>query len=179
MLASRISSCNFADVQQLKTRRIMTEYVYIMAQCRRFRSLKWDETELSRCREMLKALSREDLLRVYKCRFLSEKHPLREGAFKLMFSDKIGKREERIRTMPVEELIAEFQDKKGGNVALARKEMHERYKRNQGDERQKIRQALSAATKADQQWLKSQDKREEYERTYGRPYPEWKPNYKS
>ena len=132
-----------------------------MAQCRRFRSLKWDETELSRCREMLKALSREDLLRVYKCRFLSEKHPLREGAFKLMFSDKIGKREERIRTMPVEELIAEFQDKRGGNVALARKEMHERYKRNKGDERQKIRQAFNNSTKADQQWLKSQDRREE------------------
>ena len=85
----------------------------------------------------------------------------------------------RIRTMSVDELIAEFQDKKSGNVALARKEMHERYKRNKGDERVKIRQAFSLSTKADQQWLKSQDKREEYERMYGRPYPEWKPNYKS
>lgn len=138
-----------------------------MAQCRRFRSLKWDETELSRCKEMLKALNREDLVRVYKSRFLLDKHPLREAAFKLLFADKIGKREERIRTMPVEELIAEFQDKKGGNVALARKEMHERYKRNQGDERQKIRQALSAATKADQQWLKSQDRREEFAQRAG------------
>ena len=138
----------------------MTEYVYIMAQCRRFHSLKWDETELSRCREMLKALNREDLLRVYLSRFMVAS-PLKEATFKLLFADKIGKREERIKTMPVEELIAEFQDKKGGNVALARKEMHERYKRNQGDERQKIRQALSAATKADQQWLKSQEKREE------------------
>lgn len=156
----------------------MKEYEYIMAQCRRFRSLKWDETELQRCKEMLKALSREDLLRVYLSRFMVAS-PLKEATFKLLFGDKLGKREERIRTMPVEELIAEFQDKKGGNVALARKEMHERYKRNQGDERQKIRQALSAATKADQQWLKSQDRREEYERTYGRPYPEFKPNYKS
>ena len=156
----------------------MKEYAYIMAQCRRFRSLKWDETELQRCKEMLKALSREDLLRVYLSRFMVAS-PLKEAVFKLLFADKIGKREERIKTMPVEELIAEFQDKKGGNVALARKEMHERYKRNKGDERQKIRQTLSAATKADQQWLKSQDRREEYERTYGRPYPEWKPNYKS
>lgn len=138
----------------------MKEYEYIMAQCRRFRSLKWDETELQRCKEMLKALSREDLLRVYLSRFMVAS-PLKESTFKLLFADKIGKREERIKTMPVEELIAEFQDKKGGNVALARKEMHERYKRNQGDERQKIRLALSAATKADQQWLKSQDRREE------------------
>ena len=138
----------------------MTKYGYIMAQCRRFRSQKWDETELSRCREMLKALSREDLLRVYLISFMVAS-PLKEAVFKLLFADKIGKREERIKTMPVEELIAEFQDKKGGNVALARKEMHERYKRNKGDERAKIRHALSVATKADQQWLKSQDKREE------------------
>ena len=157
----------------------MTEYEYIMAQCRRFRSLKWDEVELRRCEEMLKKLSREDLVRVYKSRFLSGKHPLKEAAFKILFADKIGKREERIRTMSVDELIAEFQDKKSGNVALARKEMHERYKRNKGDERVKIRQAFSLSTKADQQWLKSQDKREEYERMYGRPYPEWKPKYKS
>ena len=138
----------------------MKEYEYIMAQCRRFRSLKWDETELQRCKEMLKALSREDLLRVYLSRFMVAS-PLKEATFKLLFADKIGKREERIKTMPVEELIAEFQDKKGGNLALARKEMHERYKRNKGDERAKIRHALSVATKADQQWLKSQDKREE------------------
>lgn len=124
---------------------------------------------------MLASLSREELVKVYRCRFLSEKNELRMAAFKKLFTDKIGKREERIRTMPVEELIAEFQDKKSGNVALARKEMHERYKRNKGDERQKIRQAFSLATKADQQWLKSQDRREEYERKYGRPYPEWKP----
>ena len=157
----------------------MTEYEYILAQCRRFRSQRWDETELRQCKEMLKALSREDLVRVYKSRFLLDKHPLKEAAFKMLFADKIGKREERIRTMPVEELIAEFQDKKGGNVAMARKEMHERYKQNKGDERVKIRQAFNNATKADQQWLKSQDRREEYERTYGRPYPEFKPNYKS
>ena len=138
----------------------MKEYEYIMAQCRRFRSLKWDETELSRCKEMLMALSREDLLRVYLSRFMVAS-PLKEAVFKLLFADKIGKREERIKTMPVEELIAEFQDKKGGNVALARKEMHERYKRNKGDERAKIWQAFNSATKADQQWLKSQDRREE------------------
>lgn len=153
----------------------MTNYEYMMAQCRRFRSQKWDEVELRRCKDMLASLSREELVKVYRCRFLSEKNELKVAAFKKLFTDKIGKREERIRTMPVEDLIAEFQDKKSGNVALARKEMHERYKRNKGDERQKIRQAFSLATKADQQWLKSQDRREEYERKYGRPYPEWKP----
>jgi len=104
-----------------------------------------------------------------------DKHSLREAAFKILFADKIGKREERIHTMPVEDLIAEFQDKKSGNVALARKEMHERYKRNKGNERALIKQAFNISTKADQQWIKSQERREEYERKYGRPYPEYKP----
>lgn len=106
----------------------MTNYDYIMTQCRKFRSMKWDEIELRKCKELLKSLSRDELLNVYRSRFLMDRHPLREAAFKVLFADKIGKREERIHTMPVEELIAEFQDKKSGNVALARKEMHERYK---------------------------------------------------
>ena len=157
----------------------MSNYDYVMAQCRKFRSMKWDETELRKCKELLRTLNREELLNVYRSRFLMDKHPLREAAFKVLFADKIGKREERIRTMPVEDLIAEFQDKKSGNVALAvalaRKEMHERYKRNKGNERALIKQAFNISTKADQQWIKSQERREEYERKYGRPYPEYKP----
>ena len=94
----------------------MTNYDYIMTQCRKFRSMKWDETELRKCKELLKSLSRYELLNVYRSRFLMDRHPLREAAFKVLFADKIGKREERIHTMPVEELIAEFQDKKSGRL---------------------------------------------------------------
>lgn len=137
----------------------MKEYEYIMAQCRRFRSKKWDETELNRCKEMLQSLNREDLLRVYQSRYMVA-NPLKEATFKLLFADKIGKREEKIRTMPVEDLIAEFQDKKSGNVSLARKEMQDRYKKNMGNERALIKLAFNASTKADQQWVKSQEKRE-------------------
>lgn len=153
----------------------MSNYEHIMTQCRRFRSKKWDEAELRKCKELLCTLSREELFNVYRSRFLLIKHPLKEAAFKVLFSDKIGKREERIRTMPVEDLIAEFKDKKSGNVALARKEMHDRYKRNKGNERALIKQAFNNSTKADQQWIKSQERREEYERQYGKPYPEYKP----
>ena len=141
----------------------MSNYEHIMTQCRRFRSKKWDEAELRKCKELLCTLSREELFNVYRSRFLQAKHPLKE------------KREERIRTMPVEDLIAEFQDKKSGNVALARKEMHDRYKRNKGNERALIKQAFNNSTKADQQWIKSQERREEYERQYGKRYPEYKP----
>ena len=62
--------------------------------------------------------------------------------------------------MKVEDLIAEYQDKKSGNVAIARKEMNDRYKRNKGNERALIKQAFNNSTKADQQWIKSQERRE-------------------
>ena len=155
----------------------MGNYEYMMAKCREYRSKQWDEEELRKCIGMLKSLTREDLLKVYHCRFLDEKHSLRIATFKTLFADKIGKREERIHTMPVEELIAEFEDKKSGNVALARKEMRDRYKRNKGEERHKIAIAFNNSTKGDKQWLKSQKRKEEYERMYGKPYPERKPWY--
>ena len=82
----------------------MGNYEYMMAKCREFRSKQWDEEELRKCIGMLKSLTREELLKVYHCRFLDEKHSLRIAAFKMLFADKIGKREERIHTMPVEEL---------------------------------------------------------------------------
>lgn len=68
----------------------MSNYEYIMTQCRKFRSMKWDETELRKCKELLNSLSREELLGVYRSRFLMVKHPLREAAFKVLFADKIG-----------------------------------------------------------------------------------------
>jgi len=70
----------------------MSNYEHIMTQCRRFRSKKWDEAELRKCKELLCTLSREELFNVYRSRFLLIKHPLKEAAFKVLFSDKIGKR---------------------------------------------------------------------------------------
>ena len=70
-------------------------------------------------------------------------------AFKVLFADKVGQREERIKTEDTDALIQEFQDKKGGNVALARNELRERYKA--GKDQQKIAGIFNSSTKADQQ----------------------------
>lgn len=106
----------------------MTNYEYIMTQCRRFRYSKWDETELRRCKELLRMLSREELLNVYRSRFLIAKHPLRDATFKVLFADKLGKREERIHTMPVEDLIAEFQNKNSMSTENDLKKPSKKYK---------------------------------------------------
>jgi len=141
----------------------MTDYEYIMAQCRKFHFTKWDENVLSDCQSLLPNLTREELVSVYRSRFLDEKHPLKQTVFKVLFADKVGKREERIKNMPTDQLIEEFKDKKSGNVALIRKELRERYKDNR--DRVMIEIAFNASTKSDQQWVKSQIRKERYGNT--------------
>ena len=79
-----------------------------------------------------------------------------------MFKDKVGKREERIKNLPIDELIEEFKDKKSGNVSLIRKELRERYKT--GKEKPKIAAIFNVSTKSDQQWVKNQVRKEQYDK---------------
>lgn len=136
----------------------MTDYEFIMAQCRKFHYTKWDENVLRECQEVLPNLTREQLVSLYRSRLLDEKHPLRQTVFKVLFADKVGKREERIKNLPTEKLIVEFGDKKSGNVALIRKEMRERYMA--GRDKTLIATAFNNATKSDQKWMKSQVRKE-------------------
>ena len=140
----------------------MTDYEYILAQCRKYHFTKWDENELRECQSILPNLTREELVSVYRSRLLDERHPLKQTAFKVLFADKVGKREERIKNLDTDALIEEFKDKKSGNVALIRKEMRERYKANKGFDRSKIASAFNASSKGDQQWVKSQVRKEQY-----------------
>ena len=141
----------------------MTDYEYIIEQCRKFHFTKWEENVLSDCQSLLPNLTREELLSVYRSRFLDEKHPLKQTVFKVLFADRVGKREERIKNMPTDQLIEEFKDKKSGNIALIRKELRERYKDNR--DRVIIEMAFNASTKSDQQWVKSQIRKERYGNT--------------
>jgi hypothetical protein len=136
----------------------MTDYEFIMAQCQKFHFTKWDENVLRECQEVLPNLTREQLVSLYRSRLLDEKHPLRQTVFKVLFADKVGKREERIKNLPTEKLMEEFLDKKSGNVALIRKEMRERYRA--GRDKTLIATAFNNATKSDQKWMKSQVRKE-------------------
>ena len=138
----------------------MTEYEFIMSQCRKYHFTTWDVGVLEKCKELLKKLTREDLVRVYRSRLLDDRDPLKKGAFNVLFADKVGKREKRIKEMPTDRLIVEFRDKTSGNVSLARKELRERYK--DGKDRELIMSAFNMATKHDQQWLKWQIRKERY-----------------
>ena len=138
----------------------MTELEYILKQVKFFHYKGWETGELRKCVDMLPKLSREELLALYRSRWVSEGDPIKENIFNILFKDKVGKREQCIRTEDTDALILEFKDKKGGNVSLARKELRDRYKA--GKDKQKISAAFNSSTKSDQQWLKWQIRKEQY-----------------
>lgn len=138
----------------------MTELEYILKQVKFFHYKGWETGELRKCVDMLPKLSREELLALYRSRWVSEGDPIKENIFNILFKDKVGKREQRIKTEDTDALILEFKDKKGGNVSLARKELRDRYKA--GKDKQKISAAFNSSTKSDQQWLKWQIRKEQY-----------------
>lgn len=152
----------YKEIEDMKDLKDMTDYEYIMMRCREYHLTGWDEEELNLCLSLLPNLSREKLVQLYRNKRLTERHPLKTQAFKVLFADRIGKREERIKNMPTDELIEEFKDKKSGNVALIRKEMRERFKAEKNGDRAKITQAFNVSTKGDQQWVLSQKRKERY-----------------
>ena len=153
----------------------MTDYEYILQQAKLFHYKGWDDSELRKCVDMLPSLSRQELVALYRSRWISDEKNIKQTIFNILFKDQVGKREERIRTEDTDALIEEFLDKKGGNVALARKELRERYKA--GKDKQKIATIFNSSTKSDQQWVKSQIRKEQYgdsDKNYQWKKPSWK-----
>ena len=153
----------------------MTDYEYILQQAKLFHYKGWEDGELRKCVDMLPSLSRQELVALYRSRWISDEKNIKQTIFNILFKDQVGKREERIRTEDTDALIEEFLDKKGGNVALARKELRERYKA--GKDKQKIATIFNSSTKSDQQWVKSQVRKEKYgdsNNNYQWKKPSWK-----
>jgi len=143
----------------------MTDYEYILRQAKKSHYSKWDDTELRKCVDMLGGLSRQELTSLYHSRWLKDDKVFKESVFNTLFKDKVGKREERIKNLPIDELIEEFNDKKSGNVSLVRQELKSRYKENISEDRIKIANAFNNSNKGDQQWIELQMRKELYGKT--------------
>jgi len=153
----------------------MTDFEYILQQAKLFHFKGWEDSELRKCVDMLPSLSRQELVALYRSKWISDGKIIKQTIFNILFKNQVGKREERIKTEDTDALIQEFQDKKGGNVALARKELRERYKA--GKDKQKIAGVFNSSTKSDQQWVKSQVRKEQYgdpNKNYQWKKPSWK-----
>lgn len=101
----------------------MTDYEYIYQQAKRAHYKGWEDEELRKCVDMLIGLPHEQLFTLYTSKWLKGDKVMRGEVFKHMYIDKIGKREERIKNLPIDELLEEFKDKKSGNISLIRNEM--------------------------------------------------------
>lgn len=146
----------------------MTNYEYIIKQARKFHYSKWTDEELRKCLDMLIGLDRQELVSLYMSRWIAEEKILKEEIFKILYADKLGKREERIKEMDLKELIEEFQDKKSGNISLVRNELKHRYKEGLDEEKMMIGKAFKESrSKGDQQWIELQLRRELYGNTNG------------
>ena len=140
----------------------MTDYEYILQQAKKFHFTGWNDEELRKCVDMLPNLSRQELINLTLNRWTKEAKVLRESIFNILYKDKIGKREERIKNLETNALIAEFKDKKSGNLSLIRNEMKFRYKENIGDDRIKITIAFKESSVGDQSWIEHQERKELY-----------------
>ena len=137
----------------------MTDYEYILQQAKKFHFTGWNDEELRKCVDMLPNLTRQELITLTLNKWTKEAKVLRECIFNILYKDKIGKREERIKNLDTADLIEEFKDKKSGNVALIRNEMQTRYK--EGKDCEIIAEAFNASNEKDQQWVKSQERHSE------------------
>ena len=146
----------------------MTDYEYIIKQARKFHYSKWTDEELRKCVDMLIGLERQELVSLYMNKWVSGEKILKEEIFKILYADKLGKREERIKEMELNDLIEEFQDKKSGNISLIRNELKHRYKEGHDDEKMIIGNAFKESrSKGDQQWIELQLRRELYGNSNG------------
>lgn len=140
----------------------MSDFEYIYQQMKKAHYSGWSDEELRKCVDMLIGLTHEQLFTLYTSKWLKGDKVMRQEVFKCIYADKIGKREERIKNLPTDELLEEFMDKKSGNISLIRNEMKYRYKENVGDDRTKIATAFKNSSPGDLNWIEHQERKELY-----------------
>lgn len=139
----------------------MTDFEYIIKLARKFHYTKWSDEELRKCVDTLVGLERQELVSLYMSKWIAGEKALKDEIFKILYADRLGKREERIKGMEINDLIEEFQDKKSGNVSLIRNELKCRYKEGFDEEKIKIAKVFKESpSKGDQQWIELQMRKE-------------------
>ena len=136
----------------------MTDYEYIIKQLRKCHFTGWDDKVMRECIDKLPNLSRQELTSLSLSKWTKDYPSFRESIFNILFADKIGQREQRIKEQDTQALIEEFKNKKSGNVSLIRCEMQNRYK--EGRDCEIIAEAFNASNVKDQQWLKKSGKKQ-------------------
>ena len=136
----------------------MTDYEYIIKQCRKAHYSNWNDEELRKCVDMLPNLSRQELISLYRSKWLDQEKILKDAIFHLLFDARIEERDKKIKAMNVDELIENLHDENGYGKFIVL-EMKERYESLEFDDKVKIIDTLAATTKANQNWAEGKKKK--------------------
>ena len=129
----------------------MTDYEYIIQQVKKAHYSGWNDVELRRCVDMLPTLSRQELISLYRSKWLTTDKVIKDAIFQLLFKERIGERDRKIKAMTVDELVGNFNDKNGYGKFIVL-EMKERFDSLDDVDKMKIIDSLSATTKLNQRW---------------------------
>ena len=136
----------------------MTDYEYILQQVKRFHFSGWNDEELRKCVDMFPGLTREQQLSLYLSKWVANEKTLKDAIFNLLFKERIGERDRKIKAMSVEELIENLHDENGYGKFIVL-EMKERFDALDDNDKMKIIEILSATTKANQRWAEGKRKK--------------------
>ena len=136
----------------------MTDYEYIVQQVKKAHYSEWNDEELRKCVDMLPGLTREQQLSLYRSKWVAHEKALKDAIFNLLFKERIGERDRKIKAMNVDELIENLQDENGYGKFIVL-EMKERFDTLDDNGKMKIIDCLSATTKANQRWAEGKRKK--------------------
>jgi len=154
-LVAKLEITNFAT--NFSYVMIMTDYEYILKQARKAHYSGWDDVELRKCVDMLPNLSHQELISLYRSKWLDQEKNLKDAIFHLLFDARIEERDKKIKAMNVDELIENLHDENGYGKFIVL-EMKERFDSLDDADKMKIINTLSATTKANKSWAESKKK---------------------
>ena len=136
----------------------MTDFEYIYQQVKKAHYSGWAEEELRKCVDMLPTLSRDEQLALYRTKWIGNEKTLKESIFNLLFKERIGERDRKIKAMSVDELVENLHDENGYGKFIVL-EMKERFDSLDDVDKMKIIDTLSATTKVNQRWAEGKKKK--------------------
>ena len=136
----------------------MTDFEYIYQQVKKAHYSGWAEEELRKCVDMLPMLSRDEQLALYRCKWMGTEKTLKEAIFNLLFKERIGERDRKIKAMSVDELVENLHDENGYGKFIVL-EMKERFDSLEDADKMKIINTLLVTTKANKSWAEGKLKK--------------------
>ena len=137
----------------------MNNYAYIVNECKKAFYGKWDEQAIKDCVSRLPSLSREELVLLLSCRWLTKQDEVRKEAVKVLFKEQLEQHEQMIATSTIDELGAMLIEKGGNNVKWARIELKRRYQEASHEEQMSIISFFKKGmTKQDVKWGTTREK---------------------